>query len=844
MMGFFLKKIRGYSFLLMSLLCLSKLACAPFLTSNSKDVVVNSWKPYWMCLSQPKKESFFEANLGIGFLYAVQTRANFSPLPGNIANLFAGPAPFKRALIYNRAPLFEYLLGYRINPWLKGALSYQFQSGMTFQTEPLRGNGYSAAIPSSGLVSIFRANLSINSLQGKVIFEYPVPLIWKGVGFNPYLGVGLGACWQSFGSIEQNWIQTTTYSTSATIIEQTFRQKICPNVSYMVDVGLRVRNSLAPTPFFILLGAKYNQWGSVRNLGDLSEQGSQKVGLSGPFKVKTLYSFAPYLAVQWTFPESNLTKRVKKSEPFVAFKATETMKKVWTEFNAGIGFLYFNQIRGSLSSRPLDPLNGQPSQVPLKRGGVSYNRSPLSEFQLGFRLFPYLRVAMSYQHQSDVAFATQPENYENPNPALGLQRAVSTAQLKANLMLDAVMGKIYFDLPKCLCFKSFYLAPYLAFGLGPSWQTWTQVNVWRVTNSPNVALASSAQPLRDKICANAAWMADLGLRLHSADLTSPFSIYTGLKYLQWGQARNLGKMTQQNYRSFGLFPAFKIKTLYSFIPYLGVSWEYPIYSKGCAPMEIKGKNVNTYIPFLAPLRDLDSLKELSFEYNIGSGFLYFHKIRGVLSQRPPANGAGYSDIAPVKRQLSYNRSPLYEFNLGCHLKDWLKTSLSYQTQRNMSISTQFMKSSLPSEINNAVEFRANLKLDSLMIKCYFEFPYALIFKNLANTLYLGVGTGGCWQSWTQMEYRLATNGARRSQYYQQKICASVAFTVDAGFKVQSIFSKGVFCVTKGIKYMQWGQSRNLGSIKDQGSLNSGLFQPINIEVIYSFVPYIGIQWNY
>ncbi len=592
------------------------------------------------------------------------------------------------------------------------------------------------------------------------------------------------------------------------------------------------------------MGIKYNQWGSTRNLGRLSEQGSLKVGFSQPFKMKTLYSFAPYLAAQWTFPESCIEKSSKKMEHFVSFEALEKMKKVWTEFNVGIGFLYFNQISGSLSCRPIDPINRLPSQVPLERGGSIYNRSPLSEFQLGFRIFPFLRVAMSYQHQSDIAFATYAQPYMNPNPALGLGQAVSTAQLKANLILDAVMGKVYLDLARCLCFKSFYVAPYLAFALGPGWQTWTQVNVWRVTNSSNVALASSAQPLRDKICANATWMTDMGLRLHSRVQNNPFSIYLGCKYLQWGQARNLGKISQQDYRSFGLFPAFKIKTLYSFIPYIGVSWEYPIYSKGCPPMKINGKNVNTFYPFLIPLRDLPGPQTLSFEYNIGSGFLYFHKIRGVLSQRPPANGAGYSDISPMDRELSYNRTPLYEFNLGYRIKDWLKSSLSYQTQRNMSISSKFMKSSLPSEINNAVEFRANLKLDSLMMKCYFEFPFALIVKNLANTIYIGAGTGGCWQSWTQIEYRLASNGARRSQYYQQKICASVALSADAGFKVQSIFSKGVFSVTKGIKYMQWGQARNLGALKDQGSLNSGLFQPLNIKVIYSFIPYVGIQWNY
>lgn len=823
------------------------------MSESSSDCVVRSWKPYWMYLNQPKKTPFFQASIGMGFLYFDGVRANFSPLPGYLANDFAGPAPFKRSLSYNRTPLFEYNLGQRFNSWFKIALSYQFQGGVTLQTSPLRTSGYSNTIPSQGLVQIFRANLDLNSLQLKTTFEYPLPLIWKGLGFNPYVGIGFGAGWQSFSNIQSEWIQTTTFNTNSLIVEQSFVQKTCSSVHWMVDVGLRIRSALYENSLFFLAGVKYNQWGSSRNLGKLSEQGASKQGLLNPFQIKTLYSFAPYLSAQWTFPTpkgSSYDLKIKGYQAgsfkpqWLSIDQFRELKVVWTSYNVGIGFLYFSALRGSLSSRPRDPINNLPSNVPIIRRGASYLRSPLSEFQMGFRLFDFLACSMSYQHQTDIAFASKPQRYINPNPALGLQNSTTYAELKSNLELDAVMGKLFFQLPKPLVLKSYFYLPYAAAGIGTGWMSWTQINVWRTTNNTNFDLMSLAQPLSDKICANLVWMLDIGLRVQSLLKSNHFSLFTGIKYIQWGSARNLGKQSQQGYRSYGLFPVTKIKTIYSFAPYLGVSWDYPIFNPAISKQTICGKDPNQLIPFFVPIHVLQPANHLSVEYNLGSGFLYFHKIRGVISQTPSANGSGYSQIGPLDRQLSYNRTPLYEFILGYRASDWLKFSLSYQTQRGMSISTKFMKSPLPSEINNAVEFRANLQLDSFMFKTYFELPWAIVVKNLANSIYIGAGTGGAWQSWTQLEYRLASLGARRSQYYQQKICASVALSADAGFRVQSISSKGSFCITKGIKYMQWGQARNLGDIKDQKALRTGLFQPLRVQVIYSFIPYLGIQWNY
>ncbi len=821
---------------------------------QSRPDLVNSWVPYWMLLCQPKSVPFFQANIGIGFLYFNQVRGNFSTVPGNIANLSGGDEPLQGRLQYNRTPLFEYLLGYRLNHWFKFALSYQFQSGVALQTSPRANPSYNANVAGRVIVTIFKSNLNLNSLMTKFYFEYPVPLIWKNIGYNPYIALGVGPGWQSWTDLQITRIQTASFSTTATIVEQSLKQKICPNVAWMLDLGFRLRSTNENNTFFMLAGVKYNQWGQARNLGEFSQQGSSKIGFLQPFSIKTVYSFAPYLGAQWNFPDMTPNSKfphrlngraVNTWRPF--FTKTSCLgdiKTVWTEFNVGVGFLYFDQVSGSLSSRPRDPLNNLASNVPYKGGPLSYNRTPLLEFLLGFRLTSWFRVALSYQHQSDISISTAIQDYQNLNTGTSIANSKTYAQLKSNLILDSAMGKAYLELPTPLVFRSIATAPYLALGLGPGWQTWTQLNVWRYTNSPTATTTSAAQPLGNKICANAVWMADLGLRLQSVYPQTRFSVLMGCKYTQWGQARNLGKRSQQGYKSYGLFPPFKIKTIYSFAPYLGVSWNYSIYNEHSTKVLIKGRTAHTWKPYLASIDEVQAKQAVWLEYSLGVGFLYFHQIKGHLGQIPSVQSAGYTDIAPIGRELSYNRTPVYEFMMGYRYTSWLKLCLSYQTQRNISIATKYMRPGPASEIDNAVQFTSNLELDSFMAKVYFELPQALIVRSLAATLYLGAGFGPSWQTWTQMEYRLVSVGARRAQYYTEKICANVSFMADAGFRVQSVSSNGAFSVTKGIKYMQWGQARNLGELSEQGSLKTGLFKPIGIKVLYSFVPYFGVQWNF
>ena len=205
--------------------------------------------------------------------------------------------------------------------------------------------------------------------------------------------------------------------------------------------------------------------------------------------------------------------------------------------------------------------------IPLK-GRLTYNRTPLFEYLLGYRFNLWLKLALSYQHQGGITIRTKALSaYENP----GAFRS-EYGQFTSNLSLDALLAKVYFELPFSMIWRSLSTNPYLAAGVGPGWQSWT--NIQTVYTQSPVVIASHPLPLRQKISANAVWMIDMGLRVQSAYPNSKFSVLLGCKYNQWGQARSIGKMSQQGLRKLSITQPLRIKTVYQFAPYLGVQWNF------------------------------------------------------------------------------------------------------------------------------------------------------------------------------------------------------------------------------------------------------------------------------
>ena len=333
---------------------------------------------------QPSKSIFFQTNIGIGFLYFSGLRGNLMGRP--VGNFTVINAPVQGDLSYNRTPLFEYLLGYRFNPWLKLALSYQHQGGITIQSKNITAYR-PAAVPNSNFVQ-FNSNLSLDALLAKVYFELPFGIVCKSLSVNPYLAAGVGPGWQTWTRVVIDSMVSNTIFRSQPF---PLRQKISANAVWMVDIGLRLQSTSPSSPsnsFSVLMGCKYNQWGQARNIGKMSQQGALKLSLTQPFRIKTVYQFAPYLGVQWNFsPDRSAgnSYKLKGKYPqvwlpyWVASKEFQCPTNIWTQFNAGIGFLYFSNLRGNLMGEPVSNF-GTPTafrDVPLK-GHLSYNRTPPS----------------------------------------------------------------------------------------------------------------------------------------------------------------------------------------------------------------------------------------------------------------------------------------------------------------------------------------------------------------------------------------------------------------------------------------------------------------------------------
>ncbi len=823
--------------------------------TKSSDPSIQDSGKLWIHFSstgkyQPSKSIFFQANVGVGFLYFSGLRGNLMGRPTVTKNPtgFFRDAPLKGRLSYTKAPLFEYLLGYQFNSWLKLALSYQHEAGVKIQSKAL------SAFPNTDGDLItervqFTSNLALDAFLAKVYFESLFGVIWKNCAMNPYLAIGVGPGWQTWTQTRIDYMSGTTFFENDVF---PLRQKISANAVWMVDVGLRIQNTSPENYFSIVLGCKYNEWGQARSIGKVSQQKNLKIAITQPVRIKTVYQFAPYLGVQWNFlpcqpaaqPYKLKGKETKVWLPYwAASKEFQCPRSVWTQFNAGVGFLYFSGLRANLMGQPFRTFN--PTNLwrdaPL-RGRFSYNRTPLFEYLVGYRFNLWLKLALSYQHQAGVTVQSKAINAFSDNPVLHV------IEFTSNLALDALLAKVYFELPFGMIWRNLSINPYLACGVGPGWQSWTQIRVDYMFG--NTGFFVESLPLRQKFSANAVWMCDVGLRMQSVYPNNQFSVLLGCKYNQWGQARNIGKMSQQHSIRLSIAQPLRIKTVYQFAPYLGVQWNFSADQTAKSAYKLKGKSPQVWLPYWVASREFQCPTSLWTQFNAGVGFLYFSGLRGNLMGRPVENFAPNSQYrdAPIKGRLSYNRTPLFEYLVGYQFNLWFKLALSYQYQGGIAIGTKTLEA-FPGPAAtgpNYTQFKSNLSLNAVLAKLYFELPFSMIWRSLSTTPYLAVGVGPGWQSWadTLVVYMQTPFFAGQPLPLRQKNSANAVWMVDLGLRLQSAYPNSHFSILLGCKYNQWGQARSIGKMSQQGAHKIALTHPLTVKTIYQFAPYLGVQWSF
>lgn len=254
-------------------------------------------------------------------------------------------------------------------------------------------------------------------------------------------------------------------------------------------------------------------------------------------------------------------------------------------------------------------------------------------------------------------------------------------------------------------------------------------------------------------------------------------------------------------------------------------------------------------PFFLDLDRTYPPKNFFFRTDIGIGFLYFKKVRGNLQGDPSPvyNQQGLN--APYRNRLMYNKTPLYEYQLGYQFNPYLKTSFAYVHQGNVTVETK--KIPVTPVAGQGIttmyaQFSSNVNLDALIARVYTQFPYPLMFRNIMTTLYIGTGGGFGWQSWANnwLNTTIAANTyTNDTATVRQKTSMSIVWMSDLGIRMQRGSPESQFSMQAGVKFNYWGQSRNVGKLSQQGTSKYALFRPLTVKAVYQWSPYVGVQWN-
>lgn len=254
---------------------------------------------------------------------------------------------------------------------------------------------------------------------------------------------------------------------------------------------------------------------------------------------------------------------------FLKFKIAEPRLTTFTNLNVGIGMLYFSGVKGNLETDIPGIINNVKVEKPLP-GHITYNRTPLVEATIGLDVFNWWKIGLSMQHQGRVKISTQPSLlFSNYNI-----NARTPTVLNLDLNLNAVMFKTFLMFPYTLVWKNMFTEPYLGLAVGPGWQTWSAI-----TQKLGILIV----PFKQKISANCVFTVDLGFKLRKAVDNYILAFTFGCKYNQWGQARSMGRLSDQytspvvgfpGLQRPGLSNPLRIKTVYQFAPYIGAQLSF------------------------------------------------------------------------------------------------------------------------------------------------------------------------------------------------------------------------------------------------------------------------------
>lgn len=788
---------------------------------------------------------FSQLNIGPGFLY-------FHGIG------FSGPRPTgfipPRNVIYNRTALMEYLIGYKFNSWLKVALSYQNQTGISIAGQLLE---VQLADPTYFSL-LFRIqeffNLDINALMCKSYLSPPKPIRLGPIASSPYLALGVGVNWQTYSMGAFN-LRLPQISVLYPIHVKAFdNHHSVANACLMVDAGFNTTTVRLSPSFSMNIGCKFNYWGQMRGIS---------AGQVVTLKVKSFYSFSPYLGWIWNFPTTTYVipkygrnmRQVKGGQStnvwhafFAKNRLLEQNPALVSQVNIGPSFFYFSGIKGNIFPIPFNVYrtsNNATQTAPIK-GNFTSPRFPIIEYMTGYQIFPWLSTLLSYQYLNPTPIHTQ------NIPTLGIRRtSLQEISILSYFSINALMFKVHFELPYSLILKNIASTPYLAVGVGPSWQSWTSTQLVRKdVSSPTATPAKlTLLPIKNKNMANVSWLLDAGIKLKNATPNFLFSIFLGCKYNQWGQVRNIGEASQQDNFGKGLYRPLRAKIMYSFTPYIAMQWNFPvthfIYTRQMPAIRLRYAS------------KIEKPSNVFADINIGPGFLKFKGVRGNLTIYPRDIEAPYTGTSTDLTNLSYNVAPLFEYMLGFRFLHIFKTALVFLYQPPMTVSSKVFQGPIVNDlilpnVQPYTQMQAQLALNAFLKKFYLELPWVFLVKNWATSAYGAIALGVGWQSWTNINIFRALRNSEISDGYlnttdsiKQVIPHNFVYLWDVGIRLRNHSLSESFSLNIGCRFVHWGKMKNLGKYGNQYTNSpAGIVTPVSVDLIRSTSPYIGLQWDF
>lgn len=268
--------------------------------------------------------------------------------------------------------------------------------------------------------------------------------------------------------------------------------------------------------------------------------------------------------------------------------------------------------------------------------------------------------------------------------------------------------------------------------------------------------------------------------------------------------------------------------------------------------------VNSWQPYFTWIGNVQDQTKTTFTLaTMGIGFLYTSDFTGYLSSTPSVAGEMDNSVNLLRPigKMSYNRTPVYEWMYGYKVFSWMDVLFSVQNQNSVSVQTRYVPGVLgaTSSFGGAgstilYQYRGQLGLNSFMLKVNFELPWVLVWKNWMHAAHFAVGVGPGWQSWTDnrvyTQYKPQGSPFTFVNTIGQKYSANCVFQLDTGIRVKPATPCADISIMFGCKYNQWGKANNIGLLDQQAEWNFGLFKPVRMDILYSFVPYLGFQWNF